>query len=111
MPCLRWLGILTLLLIFGGAPISAQRAAERQNAQQNDRAESDRDLQQRARLLEQKKRFEEMQHDSQKLLELATQLKKYVDESGEHVLSMDVVKKAEEIEKLARRVKDHMRGN
>jgi hypothetical protein len=34
-----------------------------------------------------------------------------VDESGEHVLSMDVVRKAEEIEKLARRVKDHMRGN
>jgi hypothetical protein len=52
-----------------------------------------------------------MQHDSQKLLELATQLKQYVDQSGEHVLSMDVVRKAEEIEKLARRVKDRMRGN
>jgi hypothetical protein len=110
MPCLRWLGILTLLLVFGGAPISAQRA-ERQNPQQNDQVESDRDMQKRTRLLQQKQRFEEMQHDSQKLLELATELKKYVDQSGEHVLSMDVVRKAEEIEKLARRVKDRMRGN
>ncbi len=111
MPCLRWLGILTLLLIFGGAPISAQRAERQQSQQNEEHAESDRDIQQRNRLLQQKQRFEEMQRDSKKLLELATQLKKYVDESGEHVLSMDVVRKAEEIEKLARRVKDHMRGN
>jgi Tfp pilus assembly protein PilN len=110
MPCLRWLGILTLLLIFGGAPISAQRPG-RINSQQNDQAESDRDMQQRNRLQQQKQRFEEMQQDSKKLLELATQLKQYVDQSGEQVLSLDVVKKAEQIEKLARRVKDHMRGN
>jgi hypothetical protein len=68
-------------------------------------------MQQRARLQQQKQRFEEMQHDSKKLLELATELKHYVDQSGEHVLSLEVIKKAEEIEKLARRVKEHMRGN
>jgi hypothetical protein len=110
MPCLRWLGILTLLLIFGGAPISAQRA-ERQQAQNDERTDSDRDIQQRNRVLQQKQRFEEMQRDTNKLLELATELKQSVDQSGEHVLSMEVVRKAQEIEKLARRVKDHMRGN
>jgi hypothetical protein len=59
----------------------------------------------------QKKRFEEMQRDSQKLLELATELKQYVDKSGEQILSVEVLRKAEEMEKLARRVKENMRGD
>jgi hypothetical protein len=52
-----------------------------------------------------------MKRDSQKLLELATELKKYVDQAGENVLSLEVVRKADELEKLARRVKENMRGN
>ena len=36
--------------------------------------------------------------------------KDYVDKSNENVLSLDVVKKAEEIEKLAHSVKDKMKG-
>jgi len=48
--------------------------------------------------------------DADKLLKLATDLKVYVDKSNEHILSVDVVKKAEEIEKLARSVKDKMKG-
>jgi hypothetical protein len=51
-----------------------------------------------------------MQRDSQKLLELATELKRYVDKSGENILSVEVLRKAEEMEKLARRVKENMRG-
>ncbi len=39
----------------------------------------------------QKKRFEDMKRDSQKLLELATELKQYVDKSGENILSLEVV--------------------
>jgi hypothetical protein len=38
-------------------------------------------------------------------------LKQYVDKSNENTLSLDVVKKAEEIEKLARSVKDKMKAN
>jgi hypothetical protein len=48
--------------------------------------------------------------DTDKLLKLAVELKAYVDKSNENVLSVDVVKKAEEIEKLARSVKDKMKG-
>lgn len=48
--------------------------------------------------------------DTDKLLKLATELKASVDKSNENVLSLDVIKKAEEIEKLARSVKDKMRG-
>lgn len=52
-----------------------------------------------------------IQKDTDKLLELATQLKENVDKSSENTLSMDVVKKAEEIEKLAHSVKEKMKGN
>jgi hypothetical protein len=48
--------------------------------------------------------------DTDKLLKLAVELKDYVDKSNESVLSLDVVKKAEEIEKLAHSVKDKMKG-
>jgi|SRR5271156_6655861 len=48
--------------------------------------------------------------DTDKLLKLAVELKAYVDKSNENVLSLDVVKKAEEIEKLAHSVKDKMKG-
>jgi hypothetical protein len=48
--------------------------------------------------------------DTDKLLKLAVELKDSVDKSNENVLSLDVMKKAEEIEKLARSVKDKMKG-
>jgi hypothetical protein len=48
--------------------------------------------------------------DTDKLLKLAVDLKSYVDKSNENVLSLDVLKKAEEIEKLAHSVKDKMKG-
>ena len=43
--------------------------------------------------------------DTDKLLALATDLKKEVDKTNKDILSLDVVKKAEEIEKLARSMK------
>jgi hypothetical protein len=51
-----------------------------------------------------------LKSDTDKLLKLAVELKDYVDKSNENVLSLDVVKKAEEIEKLAHSVKDKMKG-
>jgi len=44
--------------------------------------------------------------DTDKLLALATDLKKEVDKTNKDVLSVNVVKKAEEIEKLARNMKN-----
>ncbi len=46
--------------------------------------------------------------DTDKLLQLSKELKEYVDKSNENVLSVDVVKKADEIEKLAHSVKQKM---
>jgi hypothetical protein len=48
--------------------------------------------------------------DTDKLLKLAVELKDSVDKSNENLLSLDVLKKAEEIEKLAHSVKDKMKG-
>jgi hypothetical protein len=48
--------------------------------------------------------------DTDKLFKLAEELKDSVDKSSANVLSVDVVKKAEEIEKLAHSVKDKMKG-
>ena len=51
-----------------------------------------------------------IKNDTEKLLKLAVELKASVDKSNENLLSMDVVKKAEEIEKLAHSVRDKMKG-
>jgi hypothetical protein len=57
-----------------------------------------------------KDRLVALRNDTDKLLKLSVELKSYVDKSDENVLSLDVVKKAEEIEKLAKSVKDKMKG-
>jgi hypothetical protein len=55
-------------------------------------------------------RQKQLQRDTDKLLLLAKELKEEVDKSNKDTLSVDVVKKAGEIEKLAKSVKDRMRG-
>jgi hypothetical protein len=63
--------------------------------------------QQRMRITERQKRLEA---DTEKLVALTTALKAQVDESNKDVLSLDMIKKAEEIEKLARSVKERIKG-
>jgi len=57
-----------------------------------------------------KQRVAALKTDTDKLLKLSLELKEYVDKSNENVLSLEVIKKAEEIEKLAKSVKDKMKG-
>jgi len=57
-----------------------------------------------------KERVAALKNDTDKLLKLSIELKTYVDKSDENVLSVDVIKRAEAIEKLARSVKDKMKG-
>jgi len=47
--------------------------------------------------------------DTNKLLALATELKTDVDKTNKNILSMDVIKKADEIEKLAHSMKERMK--
>ncbi len=57
-----------------------------------------------------KERVAALKSDTDKLLKLSIELKSYVDKSDENVLSLSVIKKADEIEKLAKSVKDKMKG-
>ncbi len=52
----------------------------------------------------------QLKNDTDRLFKLSQELKDYVDKSNENVLSLNVLRKAEEIEKLARSVKDKMKG-
>jgi hypothetical protein len=57
-----------------------------------------------------KERAAAIKSDTDKLLKLSVELKSYVDKSDENVLSLDVIKKAEEIERLAKSVREKMKG-
>jgi ABC-type transporter MlaC component len=57
------------------------------------------------------KRQADLKRDAEKLLKLSTELKEYVDKTNENVMSVEVINKAEEIEKLAHSVKTKMRGD
>ena len=69
---------------------------------------------QQQRAEQQKMRIAERQKqlvaDTDKLLLLTTALKEQVNESNKDILSVDMIKKAEEIEKLAHSVKERIKG-
>src|SRR5260370_28322180 len=73
------------------------------------RTEQEHEMEERRAKEANKKRQEEIRTDTLKLYQLATELKDAVDKSNEHMLSLDVVKKADEVEKLAKKVKEKMR--
>ncbi len=52
-----------------------------------------------------------LKRDTDKLVQLSTELKQYVDKTNSDILSLDVIKKADEIEKLAHSVKIKMKGS
>jgi hypothetical protein len=101
--------MIALLLSFSLSSAWSQRGAIR-GVPPEQRTEPDPGTLHRMQQQQLKKRFENMKRDSQRLLELATELKQYVDKSGENVLSIEVLRKAEEMEKLARQVKNNMRS-
>jgi hypothetical protein len=83
-------------------PLAAQKAA----IEDGSRARMERDMAKKAN----QARQADLKRDTEKLFKLATELKESVDKSSASTLSLDVIKKAEEIEKLARSVKDKMKA-
>lgn len=107
----RALMLAILLLMTGGSP-------ERMLwAQRPPKQEQEPDDEQRIRMLKEMKkkaneqRQADLKRDTQKLLTLATELKQYVDQSNANVLSLKVISKADQIEKLAHSVKEKMKGD
>jgi hypothetical protein len=83
-------------------PLAAQKAG----IEDGPRAKMERDMAKKAN----QARQADLKRDTEKLFKLATELKESVDKTSESTLSLDVIKKAEEIEKLARSVKDKMKS-
>lgn len=102
-----------VLFVFGIflLPAIAQQSGQQQGVnppfdEDEARARITHDMEKRAA----KERVAALKKDTDKLLRLSVELKEYVDKSDENVLSINVVRKAEEIEKLAKSVRDKMKG-
>ena len=117
----RWLFLsvaaLILLIVSLCIPACAQEAPQIQVAQlqhqlppdpieEDTRRKFEHDQQKKAS----EERFHKIKEDTEKLVQLSNELKEYVGKANEHTLSLDVVKKAEEIERLAKSVKDKMKS-
>ena len=57
-----------------------------------------------------KERYESLKKDTDKLLKLATELKESVDKTTKDTLSLEVIRKTEEVEKLAKQVREKMKA-
>jgi hypothetical protein len=84
------------------APASAPQFEPRQDQAQKE-------MQDRMMREANKKRQQDIRNDTDKLFQLATELKAAVDKTNESLLSLDVVRKADEVEKLAKKVKEKMK--
>jgi methionyl-tRNA synthetase len=104
--------IAALLFCFLLAPRALAQAIPPPGQTQPSQAETEMEQQQKhaAEKAFNAKRQQDIKKDTDKLLELATELKQYVDKTNENTLSVDVIKKAEEIEKLAHTVREKMKG-
>jgi len=111
---LKFSSIPLLLLVLSVAPFSSPQAPTLPPIAPS-RRDPNPDIPNRAQKEMEKKANEqrqaELKRDTDKLLQLSTELKQYVDKSNENVLSVEVLRKAEEIEKLAHSVKTKMRGD
>ena len=103
--------LLLALLTLAGIKFSLSAIAAPAPQFQRPRApsEAEREMEERQQKELNKRRQADIQQDTQKLYQLAGELKAAVDKSNENMLSLDVVRKAEEVEKLAKRVKEKMK--
>jgi len=76
----------------GGIPVTNEDDARRQQA-----------------IAANQQRQEELKRDSEKMFELTQELNDYLQKSGDKLASVDALKKAEQIEKLAKSVRAKMK--
>lgn len=101
-----------LILIFAIITAAASAAIGSGMATQSrprSESELEKEMRDKANKEANKKRQQDIRNDTDKLFQLATELKAAVDKSNENLLSLDVVRKADEVEKLAHRVKEKMK--
>ena len=120
---LKCVVVLILSLTLFAIPASSQLRAVPANLEQIQKIAADREATNHAlssdphQLLQQeliaravRDRQSELRLDTEKLVALTAELKRHVDRAGANILSLDVIKKAQEIQKLAKSVQDKMRN-
>jgi spore coat polysaccharide biosynthesis protein SpsF (cytidylyltransferase family) len=120
---LKYAVVLILSLTLFATPANSQLRAVPANLEQIQKIAADREATNNAlssdprQLLQQeliaravRDRQSQLRLDTEKLVALTADLKQHVDKAGANILSMDVIKKAQEIQKLAKSVQDKMRN-
>jgi spore coat polysaccharide biosynthesis protein SpsF (cytidylyltransferase family) len=120
---LKYAVVLILSLTLFATPANSQLRAVPANLEQIQKIAADREATNNAlssdprQLLQQEliaravaDRQSQLRLDTEKLVALTAELKQHVDKAGANILSMDVIKKAQEIQKLAKSVQDKMRN-
>jgi hypothetical protein len=98
-----------LLLFAGSAAPQSGESGDSQLRPQRNHEDLDRQREREREKRLNKERHDRIKKDTDQLLTLAAQLKEYVDKTNENVLSVQVISKAEQIEKLARSVRERMK--
>ena len=98
-----------LVLIMCGAILAATPAPARSPQIETRQDPAQKEMQDRMAREANKKRHQDIRNDTEKLFQLATELKAAVDKSNENLLSLEVIRKAEDVEKLAKKVKEKMK--
>ena len=105
--------LLSFTLLFAFLPANPQEPATEPDpqftAQRGNPNTWEQDQIRKMQRAQKEERQKKLKEDTERLLSLATELKESVDKTNQNVLSLEVVKKAEEIEKLAKKIKTNMR--
>ncbi len=103
---------LFVMMLAAVVPLTAETQYTGNASQANGpaRDETVREIMRKQERARNKERQEDLKKDTDKLLQLATELKLYVDKTNENLLSLDVIKKAEQIEKLSKEIQKKMRA-
>ena len=105
--------VLTFWLLLFRYPVFAQQTVPHSQPDVNHPFDDDEARARIARDMEKKaakQRVAALKTDTDRLLKLSLELKEYVDKSNENVLSLEVIKKADEIEKLAKEIRSRAKG-
>lgn len=100
-------GVALVLLVFCCSSLAVPQLGRDRDSQRDPTQEK---LEHQREKAMNKERQESLKKDTDKLLQLANELKQAVDKSDENMLSLDVMKKADEIQKLAKQVREKMKG-
>ena len=115
-----WIGVVLVMGLLGsrvdGAQVQPPRSpfgeqdASGRNGKNGERDVALEKMQEQAAKSRNSERQKRLVTDTETLLRLATELKQDVDKTDKNTLSVDVIRKAEEIEKLAHNVRERMKG-